>query len=50
MKILVNVISVIAFSGILAGGSVLDSRSLILPAVMIIPSMTWFGILAWVNK
>ena len=49
MRTAVKVITGIAFVGIAVGGSMLDSASLVLPMLMIVPSTAWLGLLGWVN-
>jgi len=50
MRTAVKVITGISLLGIAVGGSMLDSAFLVLPVLMIVPSMTWLGLLVWVNK
>lgn len=50
MRTAVKVITGISLLGIAVGGSMLDSQSLVLPILMIVPSMTWLGLLVWINK
>ena len=50
MRTEIKVITGIAFAGILLGGCMLDSQSLVLPMLMIVPSMAWLGLLGWVNR
>lgn len=49
MRTAVKVITGISLLGIAVGGSMLDSQSLVLPVLMIVPSMAWLGLLVWVN-
>ena len=49
MRTAVKVITGISLLGIAVGGSMLDSQSLVLPMLMIVPSMAWLGLLGWVN-
>ena len=50
MRTAVKVITGISLLGIAVGGSMLDSQSLILPMLMIVPSMAWLGLLGVINK
>ena len=50
MRTAVKVITAVALAGIAVGGSMLDSQSLVLPMLMIVPSMTWLGLIVWVNR
>jgi hypothetical protein len=49
MRTAVKVITGISLLGIAVGGSMLDSQSLVLPMLMIVPSMAWLSLLGWVN-
>lgn len=50
LKKTVKVITAIAFCMVLVGGSALDSKNLLVPAVMIVPSLGWLALVAWANK
>ena len=50
MRTAVKVITALSLTGIAVGGSMLDSRSLVLPMLMIVPSMAWLGLLVWANR
>lgn len=49
MRTAVKVITGISLLGIALGGSMLDSQSLVLPMLMIMPSLAWLGLIGWVN-
>ena len=50
MRTAVKVITGISLLGIAVGGSMLDSQSMVLPMLMIVPSMAWLGLLVWANR
>ena len=50
MRTAVKVITGISLLGIAVGGSMLDSQSMVLPMLMIVPSMAWLVLLVWANR
>ena len=50
MKLFVRMITVIALLLVMVGGSALDGKSILFPAVMILPGAAWFGLIAWANR
>lgn len=49
MKAIVRIITAAAFLAIIVGGSALDSKSTIVPALMILPALAWLGLIVLVN-
>lgn len=49
MKAMVRIITAAAFLAIIVGGSALDSKSTIVPALMILPALAWLGLIVLVN-
>ena len=50
MKFFVRMITVIALLLVMVGGSALDGKSILVPAVMIIPGTAWLAMIAWANR
>lgn len=50
MKFFVRMITVIALLLVMVGGSALDGKSILFPAVMILPGTAWLGLIAWANR
>lgn len=50
MKKVVKILTLIALFLLMAGGSALDSENMMVPVIMIVPSLLWFGAIAIANR
>ena len=50
VKALVNIISSIAVGAVVLGGCALDSKNILIPAVMIMSGLGWFFLRVWVTN